>query len=231
MKEVPGFLDCFSTFGEGDDNSYCWSTRIPKGADQFLHDIEAEYSQSNKSQTLKLIIQFAYSFWNVVAEQQGETLSERFKARIDFRKAESDALERESIINDLNRRLAQIERTDHLPLRIKLAATGQKLAEQYGISWPPPETPLVIYDEEARYLHNRIITIAQNNGRSKISLRELNTGCKFRKEEIMPVLGRLKEAGYIDTKTEHVSGPPTVWIEIPSLDLSTVGTVVSVERL
>lgn len=204
-------------FPEGDDNSYSWSTRIDKGANQFLLDIMSEEQYHSKSQTLKNIIHFAGTYWGKAKAFAGEGITARLEAKLKFAEAKREANDRQELIQELNRRLVEINQSDHPPTRRKLISTGKALAKAYGLNWPPQELPLVAYDTDASYVLNRIMSLLEQAEVNRVSLRDLVMRSIGDKDKILPVVERLEQAGYITTRTERRSGPATIWIEIPSL--------------
>lgn len=203
-------------FPQGDDDSYPATTRLPRRGHQFLADIQAEYQFPNRSQALRFIVQFAHDWLSKIAEQEGELLSPRMKARLDFNRAEREATERKRIIGDLHERQAEINQTDHTPTRSRLVVTAERLATAYQIPWPPPDMALVEYDSEAKYILDRILVLLQKQRVSRINLRDLIANSIGDKAKIMPVLGRLEAKKYVVLTQEQRSGPPTTWIKIPS---------------
>lgn len=208
------------SFADGDEDSYAWSTRVPKGANQWLLDLMAEEQFPNKSQTLKRCVEFAYTHYAHAADLFGKKLSERFRARTEFDNADREAKARQEILADLNRRLALINTTDHAATRAKLIATARMLAAAHDMEWPPPELPLVAYDEDANYIRNRIIELIEQSDNGRVSMRDLVMRSLGDTAKVTPVVERLEEAGYITTHKEHRSGPATVWIAIPTLKIT-----------
>jgi len=209
------------SFDEGDDDSYSWSTRICKGANQWLLDLMAEKQLPNKSQTLKLVVQFAWSWWAEAANlSDDEHISERFQARLEFDAAQRDANERQDVLTELNKRLALIHEIDHPPTRYRLIATAKHLAETHGMDWPPKSLPLIAYDEDAAYVRDRIMNLVSRSDDGRVSLRDLVMQSVGDTAKILPVIERLAEQGYIEVYKEHRSGPPTVWIAVPSVNIT-----------
>lgn len=210
----PSFIKKFS---DGDDNSYCWSTRLPKGGHQFLLDIQAEYQFPNKSKTLLFIVEYANGNLDVTAGQAGEPVSAKLQAKLNFDRAGREAMERREIIANLSQRLVEINAMDHLPTKLKLEATARDLAEKHQVSWPPPEMPLVEYDSEAKYVLDRVLSLLVRRQSSRLNLADLIANSVGDKDKILPVLERLEGNGYVMLVQERRSGPPTTWIEVPTL--------------
>ena len=207
-------------FDDGDDDSYSWSGRIPKGANQFLLDLMAEENLPNKSQTIKLVVQFAWTWYVRAAELTGHEISGRLQARLEFDAAQRDANERQDVLTELNKRLALIHEIDHPPTRYRLIATAKHLAETHGMDWPPKSLPLIAYDEDAAYVRDRIMNLVSRSDDGRVSLRDLVMQSVGDTAKILPVIERLAEQGYIEVYKEHRSGPPTVWIAVPSVNIT-----------
>lgn len=211
-----------NSFGEGDDDSYAWSTRVSKGANQFLLDLMAEWQLQNKSQTLAVAVQFLYTYLDKITEDTDTEFSEKFRARLEFIKSQQEADTWDQILADLANRMVRIEKTDHAGIRTQLEETAKRFAKAYGVPWPPPDLPLISYDSEARYILDRIIAVASKNKTNRISSRDLLQNCHWISADLMPVLERLAQYDHISLEREDRSGPPTVWITVPTMSVSKI---------
>lgn len=205
-------------FEDGDDDSYSWSGRVCKGAHQFLLDLMAEENLPNKSQTIKLVVQFAWTWYVKAAQLTDHTMSERLRARLEFDASRREAEQRQDILIDLNRQQALINETDYPPMRAVLIFAGKQLAEAHNFRWPPPSMPLVSHDKDAWYVYNKILDLASESESNKVSLRDL-VRRTWKRDRVMPVVEQLADEGYIEIVKECRSGPTTIWIVIPSLDV------------
>jgi hypothetical protein len=208
-----------NSFGEGDDDSYSWTTRLDKGGNQFLLDIMAEWQLHNKSQALKVAVMFMHTYLSEVLEVAGESeLSARMETILAFRSARMDAADRMRVIDELRERMQLIDATDHPGLKARLEQTAKQYAALHRLPWPPPDAALVTYDTEARYILERLIVTSNALGKNRVSLRELLARCNWRRRVVVPILERLERHEYVEIEKEKRSGPPTLWITVPTLD-------------
>lgn len=201
---------------ESDDGGTYYNTlRSGKGEHQFLLDLQSAYGFASKSESLRYCIKFTYTWLPKVSEIKGLNLEGKLAAELEFTEAEAQAEKRREIIRRLNQRLVDINACSHAATKAKLRLTAEKLAKAYFISWPPPESPLIDYDANAKYILDRVQSILELRKTDKISLRDLVANSVGSKDEIMPILERLAENGYIQLEAERRSGPLTVWITVP----------------
>lgn len=217
MDSIPILL---SEFPEGDDDTYAWSTRLCKGANQFLLDIMAEWQLFNKSQTLKLAVSFMYTYLQDILDSEDSELNERMRVIFAFREAQRLAVERKAVIEELNSAMVLIKEAGHPAIKEQLEESAKAYAALHRLPWPPPEIPLIDYDAEARYILDRIMVASKNVGSERITNRDLLQTCHWPADDIKPVLSRLAENGYIDLEEETRSGPPTLWIIIPTMPVA-----------
>lgn len=208
-----------NSFPEGDDDSYSWSTRLSKGGNQYLLDLMSEWQLGNKSQVLKMAVKFLYTYLPKIVEETDTKLSRRLMAYLNYAEADRLADERDSVLHNLAVRMEKIVTTDHPPLRIKLETTAKEYAAAHNISWPPPDMSLVSFDMEAKYILERILSVAGKRDTNVISCRLLLQSCHWKQEDVVPVLERLEKYEYIQLTREKRSGPLTLWITIPTLPI------------
>lgn len=209
------FINTLTSFSSGDDNSYPWSTRLPRGGDQFLQDLQAEWNLPNKSVTLRTVVLILY---NYIDKLDGIEIGERIEDRLEYLRVRKEKQERDRMRAELYEMLLSAEREDHPPLKARLRLAAQKMSKRYGLPWPPPEVPLVQRDAEANYLLDRIMKIMQSQQINQVTLRELVRRTTFDAPEAREVIQRLEEAGCIETKEETRSGLPTLFVTIPTLE-------------
>jgi hypothetical protein len=213
------FLKSLQSFPEGDDDSYSWSTRLSKGADQFLQDLRSEWGLPSKSVTLRTVVQVVYTY---IDKLNDIDLSDRIKDTLYYLRVNQEKKERDAMRVKLYSMLVEAETEDFPPLRARLKLAAKKMAERYHLPWPLPEIPLTQRDPEANYLLDRIMAIMRVDGTNEITLRELIRRSKFDAGLAREVLARLEEAGCLATRTEARSGPPTLVITLPTLSFSEV---------
>jgi predicted transcriptional regulator len=216
QKKIPlsKFLKSLSKFPSGDDNSYPWSTRLPKGADQFLQDLKAEWNIPNKSGTLRLLVQIVYSY---IDKLEDIDIGNKVEDTLYYLRANREKEERDEMRAELYKMVLAAEAEDYMPLRARLKTAARKMADRYNLPWPLPEIPLTQRDSEANYLLDRIMSIMQADGVNEITLRELVRRSKFDADLARDVITRLEEAGCLATRQESRSGPPTLVIVVPTL--------------
>jgi hypothetical protein len=212
---IPDFLRTLDEFPEGDDNSYPWSTRLPKGADQFLRDLQSDWSLPNKSETLRKVVQILY---NLADRLDSIEIGDQTKDTLYYLRANQEKKKRDAMRIELYNMMIAAETEDRAPLRAKRRVAASRMAKRYNLPWPLPEIPLTQRDSEANYLFDRIMAIMQADGTNEITLRELVRRSKFDADLAREVLTKLEEAECLETRTELRSGPPTLVIVVPTLD-------------
>ena len=196
-----------------------WSTRVTKGLSQFLYEIKSDFALEKKSEVLRFCVLFTFTWIKEIAEREGHELGEKLAALIENQKAKQEYTERKDMMARLYDTLVDAEQTDHPALKARLLASAERLAKAYGLPWPLPDLPFLSRDSEARYLVDRIASLLSKSERGRITLRELQRGSKFNADETVLVLSRLEVEGFIVTETETRSGPKTIWITLPSLQI------------
>ena len=220
MASIPEGLR-LGGFSEGDDDIYSWSTRVNKGANQWLLDLQAEWQLPNKAQVIRLVIGFAHNYlFKEISELQGKGMDpetqHKYTVAREFHEAECIRAEREYRLGELRNRLMMIEKEHDPALANLLLNTAKGYAEIHGVPWPPPDMALTAYDDHARYIMERILSVS-NQGDDRISLSHLLRNCTGKKREVLPAVERLRDHGYITIEEEVRSGPPTIWIEVVPL--------------
>lgn len=211
--------DYIQDFSEGDDANYPWSTRLPAGGHQWLLDVQSEWQIPNKSQTLRKVIAFAHTFFKEITEKHGDALNPRLKARTEYNKAQYEADERDRVLRELSSCWRRAMASEHLPTRQKLLKSGKELAMVHNINWPPPELTLIERDLAAKYILDRVLALIDRSEDRRVTFRDVIANSVGDKEKIKPVLEELMNEGYINMEMERRSGPPTVWITTPMLEL------------
>lgn len=206
------FLDSLKGFPEGDDNTYPWSTRLPKGGAQFLQDLQSEWGTPNKSATLRKVVLIVYNYLDKIEEID---LGSNVRDRLYYLDARKEKQERDEIRAELYKVLTEAEREDHPPLRAKLRHAAQRMAKRYNLPWPPPQVPLTEYDAEANYMLDRLMSLTQEHNTNEITLREVVRHTVFDAELARQVLARLEQHDCVTTRTESRSGLPTLVIALP----------------
>lgn len=206
------FLKTLTGFPEGDDNSYPWSTRLPRGGDQFLQDLQAEWGLPNKSVTLRNVVLILYTYIDKLNIDLGKDL----KDRLYWLRTKKEKEERDRMRGEIYKTLIDAKNEDYPPLKARLELAAQKMAKRFGLPWPPPEMSITEYDAEANYLLDRLMRIAQKHETNEVTLRELVRHSVFDAETAREVLKKLEEHQCISTREEARSGLPTLVITLPA---------------
>jgi len=201
---------------EGDENKYLWSTRIPESTHQKLSDWAAEY-HLNKAGLLREVIYFAIEHWPKIMEQRGvdvsDTLKADFKSESATRKQDRRRVAHKDVVDLLTRAASE----DLPPLKAELKLAAKRMAEAWHIPFPPPDLPFDVANESAAYVLKWIKKVMAENKTNRVRLNELNPRIRrFNASELREVVAQLEEHGYIVTSEEITSGPPTLWISLPS---------------
>lgn len=213
MPTIPSseFLRTLTNFPEGDDNSYPWSTRLPRGGDQFLQDLQAEWGLPNKSVTLRNVVLVLYTYIDKLNIDLGEDL----KDRLYWLRTKKEKEERDRIRSEIYKTLIDAKNEDYPPLKARLRLSAKKMSKRFGLPWPPPEMSITEYDAEANYLLDRLMKIAQKHETNEVTLRELVRHSVFDTETAREVLKKLEEHQCVSTREEARSGLPTLVIILP----------------
>lgn len=214
MPNIPSgeFLKTLIGFPEGDENSYPWSTRLPRGGDQFLHDLQAEWGLLNKSATLRTVVLILYTYMDKLNIDLGEDL----KDRLYWLRTKKEKEERDRMRGEIYKTLIDAKNEDYPPLKARLELAAQKMAKRFGLPWPPPEMSITEYDAEANYLLDRLMRIAQKHGTNEVTLRQLVRHSMFNAENAREALKKLEEHQCISTREEARSGLSTLVIVLPA---------------
>jgi len=203
---------------EGDDNKYLWSTRIPESTHQKLLDLASEYNL-NKAGLLREIVYFAIEYWPESAESQGVNISDKLKASFRSEAATRRQDRRKAAHREVIDLLTRAASEDLPALKAELEVAAKRMAEAWHISFPPPDLPFDVANQDAAYVLKWIKKIMVENKASRIRLNELNPRVRqFNANGLREIIVQLEEHGYIMTGEEVTSGPPTLWISLPSYE-------------
>ena len=201
-----------SEYSDGDRFTRTQISRITQGMDQQITDLAANWQVTSRSELGRTLLALGLEMAAQKAKEAGVQVSQRLEAWLALREASREAEQRKQILDEIQKQMTRAVECEDPVLREKLEKTAQGLAEAYGICWPPLDMPLISYDSKARYVYDRISALLRQSEKTRITFNELNRQSSGLKDDLLPALERLAEAGYITLTDEPRSGPKTVWI-------------------
>lgn len=199
-------------FSEGDKFTRTQISRITQGMDQQITDLSANWQVTSRSKIGRILLSLGIETAIQKTKEAGEQVSPKLEAWLALRKARREAGQRKQILGEIQKQMVSAAECKDPVLKEKLERTARDLAEAYGVSWPPPDMPLISYDSEAKYVYDRISSILRQSEKARITFNELNKQSLGLKDDLTPALERLADAGYVTLTGEDRSGPRTIWI-------------------
>lgn len=216
---LPPFIICPDS--EGDENRYEWSTRIPQSSHQFLTDLKNDYEMSSKSQALRACIFFTQQHFRKVVEDSGSVIGKQISAALEVFQVRAEQDKRREIHKQILELLARAAGETGAPMRIRLENAAKNLAGVWSITFPPPDLPLMLKDKNAAYVLRKLRQIASEQQTNRVRLNDLNPRARsFKASDLREILLTLERADYLELTEEKTSGPPTLWITLPTLESS-----------
>lgn len=194
--------------------------RVTEGEYQFFLDLMSDWETENKSTALRAIIRLLAHWLPRIAEIQDEPLTKQLKASARLVVAMANAARRKTLEAESQRAYITAMSVDHEPTRRDLLAAAQQHAEAYDLKWPPVGSDPLQADPDMRYVYERVVTLMADREGQRLSLRDLVANSTGNKDNILPTLASLEKGGYLTMEEERRSGPPTIWIRVPSLEMN-----------
>lgn len=217
MSRIPDFIG--PDIAADKKNRYIGG-RVTEGEFQFFLDLQSEWGIPKQGPVLRAILRFVSKYLPKIALTEGEAFAERMEARSELRAAMQEAARREGLRNDSCQAYAKAVCVTHEPTRKRLLEAGENHARLHDLEWPPSSVSPIQADPSAQYIYNRVITLIAQCDEPRVSLRDVVANSTGDKAGIMPLLARLEQHGYVAMEEERRSGPPTIWVSIPSLEMN-----------
>lgn len=214
MSNLPSYI---SDELKADRKNRWISGRVTEGEYQFFLDLMSEWEVEKKSSALRALIRFAAVWLPKIAEMKEEPLTERLETSAELMMAMAAATRRKNLEAELCRVYMMAMETVHEPTKRRLLAAAQKHAEIHDLKWPPVGSDPLQTDPSMRYVYERVVTLLDQRNNGKLTLRDLVANSTGNKEDIAPILASLEKGGYLTMEEERRSGPPTIWIRVPTL--------------
>lgn len=215
MSNIPDFIS--SLTGDGDGYNYAWVVRVDQAGNQFLYDLMGEWNTGSKSEMLRGCISFTAQYLPTIASMNGKEAGIKIAVRAELIAARAEMMKRKGAAIEVKQAYMEAMSESHEPTKNRLLEAAKKYAGVYGIEWPPKSIDLLHYDSDARYVHNRVLSILRQSGEPRVSLRELTMGSVGNAEHVLETLRKLEAAEHVILEEEKRSGPPTIWVSVPTL--------------
>jgi hypothetical protein len=169
------------------------------------------------------MLYFVLEYLPKVAKEKGVGLGKLVEANARARAAITEQERRKSAYQEIVDLLSRASSEEHPRLRADLKLAARKKAEAWNIDFPPPGLPLTATDQDAAHVLKYVHKIMSEKQTSAIRLNELNPRIhRFGADELREILARLEENDYLTVYEEHTSGPMTVWISAPTMEVLSV---------
>lgn len=203
---------------DGDENKYLWSTRFPESIHQKLSDLGSEYNL-NKAGLMREMVYFAIEYLPKVADLLGVDVSKKLRASSKSKMATREQDQRKAAYTEIIDLLTRAAGESYKPLEVKLKLAAKEIAEAWRISFPPPDLPLDVANQDAAHVLKKIKKVMGEKQMSRVRLNELNPRVhQFKADKLREIIAQLEEHGYVVTNEEATSGPSTLWISLPSYE-------------
>ena len=197
-------------------NNEAWTVLLSRSMSLIMREVQSEWQLRSKNQVLQALVAFALHQLSNAGEDLVDPEGRAF-ARLRAAQALAEAKAQRAILIRLNDLLVTAAETTDAAVEKALRGSAKDLAEAYELPWPPPEPTVLDRTPGARAVLGRLSGIFGEGEQAKISLRDLSRSVNRGKDDLIPILETLAEAGYIQLEKESRSGPETVWISGPRL--------------
>jgi len=216
MSKAPSFIP---GLGKGDSNSYRLDSRVSKAHWQYVYDMKSEW-ETSQSEVVRKMIEFFAKYYPQVAKAEGHHADESIVAKCQLIEAMGKAIRRHEAEETVRQAYIEAMRVSDSPeIKEGLLEAGERYAKSQNIEWPPKEIPLTSYDHSARYYLERVMQTIRKSGENRVTLRDVTVNSSGSADDVLRALTILKEHGYVELEEEQRSGPMTVWVSIPMMEV------------
>jgi len=200
--------------GVHSDKVHAWSTRVDRETHLFLLDVKAEFNLATNAAAMRKVLEIGIDAIGKGIYGPGQDDKLRVQAAAEARAVLGQISAREQAEAQIERLISVAAQINSEQLRLRLQSAALKLSRTYSLPWPPENLSITAVDSRAAAVLETAKRLVTKDG--ECNLATLNPLVRYNASELKSVLGKLQDAGFVTLRTEKRSGPPTIWIEIPT---------------